>query len=77
MKAIKAVPAAINKLVTFKPAFRPLRSARLPITSAPSGRIAKPMPNVSNAISNEAKELSEGKKSLPMITAEKLYTVKS
>ena len=42
--AIKAVPAAINRLVTFKPAFRPLRSARLPITIAPSGRIAKPMP---------------------------------
>ncbi|MNN07696.1 hypothetical protein D3C81_1205270 [compost metagenome] len=43
----------------------------------PTGRMKKPTPNVATASSSDDRSSPVGKNSLAMITAKKLYTVKS
>ncbi len=45
--------------------------------TAPSGRIRNPAPKVANDSSKDVSALPPGKNSLPMVTAKKLYSVKS
>ncbi len=74
---MSAVPPAISRMVSESAAFRPTLSAYTPSTMPPTGRMKKPTPNVATASSSEVSSLPVGKNSLAMMTAKKLYTVKS
>jgi hypothetical protein len=71
------VPAAIDAIDSRMPASRLRRSAYRPISMAPSGRMTKPAPKVASESNRDEAASCAGKKSRPMIAAEKPYTVKS
>ena len=71
------MPPAISRMVSESAAFLPTLSAYTPSTMPPTGRMKKPTPNVATASSSEVSSLPVGKNSFAMMTAKKLYTVKS
>jgi hypothetical protein len=60
-RPIAAVATPMIRSVTMKAYFRPTMSPMRPNTSAPSGRTAKPAPNVANVFRNAAVSLELGK----------------
>ena len=70
--AIVAVPSAISSSVRIIAFLRPARSAYMPITSPPSGRVTKPTPKLATASINCPNDECTGKNSLPIRIAKKL-----
>ena len=62
----------ISHSVSATAGLRPTRSAYMPISRPPSGRIRKPTPNVAKDISNWPVGLPTGKYSRPISVAKKL-----
>ena len=63
------VPSAMIESVVMRPCRRPTRSMYAPRTIAPSGRIRKPAPNVTNVSISEANSLDAGKNVFAMFVA--------
>ena len=70
--AIVAVPSAISSSVRIIAFLRPARSAYMPITAPPSGRVTKPTPKLATASINCPNGECTGKNSLPIRMAKKL-----
>jgi hypothetical protein len=68
MSTIIRVPANISQIVSVSAGLRPFRSAKLPSTIAPTGRMKKDRAKVPRASITETAWLSEGKNATEMYT---------
>ncbi len=75
--ATMATAIVMRRMTNCKAALRPARSAYIPRTTAPTGRMKKPTPKVANVSSNAAYSLDAGKNRRAMITLTKPKTTKS
>jgi hypothetical protein len=69
--ATSVVDTPMSTTVSDSAALRPWRSANAPSTRPPMGRTRKATPYTASDESSDAVSLSEGKKTLPIVTAKK------
>lgn len=75
--AISKVPIIIIRMVSSSAAFRPVRSAYVPRTSAPNGLTRYETPNVPKASIRDTVGSLEGKNALEIEAAKNPYEVRS
>ncbi len=70
-KAIMAMDSVISAMMSCSAALRPLRSAYMPSTMPPTGRMKNPTPKVAMVSSRDAYSFCAGKNSRAMMTVRK------